>query len=416
MDNSILRLVNVSIRGITLLCKFLLVFSLALYLEPAEVGLYGLLVATIAYSMYPLGLDFYTYTTREILRVKNCEWGGILKNQGALILFLYFLVLPLLFFIFYFDFLPLGIAVWFYVVLVLEHINQELMRLFIATSRQLTATVALFFRQGLWVVFVIVWMFFDVKSRNLETVLYAWLFGDLLSLSLFLVRFKSLDVTGWTSKINFKWIFRGVKVAVPLLVSTLSLSGMFTFDKYFFELYNGLDALGAYVLFFGVSAALISFLDAGVFSFLYPKMIKAYNNSDVDCFRSTLFEMIKQVCFISLLYAVVTAITLYPLLVFIGKDFYLEHISLYPVLFLVMFFQGIGTVPQYALYSQGKDKSIVLSNIFSVFVFVFLVYAISSSSVYYAVPIALLVSQFLLAIFKFLACYYQVPKFYILKV
>ena len=416
MDNSVLRLVNVSIRGITLLCKFLLVFSLALYLEPAEVGLYGLLVATIAYSMYPLGLDFYTYTTREILKSNAGEWGWILKNQGALILFLYFLVLPLSFLIFYFEFLPLSVAVWFYVILILEHVNQELMRLFVATSRQLTATVALFFRQGLWVVFVIVWMFFDVESRNLETVLYAWLLGDLLSLSLFLVRFKSLNVTGWSSSINFKWIFRGVKVAVPLLVSTLSLSGMFTFDKYFFEVYNGLDSLGAYVLFFGVSAALISFLDAGVFSFLYPRMIRAYNNDDADCFRSVFVGMIRQVFLISLFYAIVTAITLYPLLVLFDKIFYLEHISLYPIFFFVMFFQGVGTIPQYVLYSQNKDKPIFWGNLFSVVVFVFFVFMLSFVSSYYAVPIALLVSQFFLVIFKCWACYCQVPKSYILKV
>lgn len=76
------RLINIALRGMTLGSKFLLIFFLARFLEPAELGLYGLLVATIGYALYLLGLDFYTYSTREILKRERNEWGGLLKNQA----------------------------------------------------------------------------------------------------------------------------------------------------------------------------------------------------------------------------------------------------------------------------------------------------------------------------------------------
>jgi hypothetical protein len=53
-----IRLINISLRGMTLVSKFLLIFFLAGFLEPKELGLYGLLAATIGYSMYLLGFEF----------------------------------------------------------------------------------------------------------------------------------------------------------------------------------------------------------------------------------------------------------------------------------------------------------------------------------------------------------------------
>ena len=120
---------NIALRGITLASKFLLIFFLAKFLEPAELGLYGLLTVTIGYALYLLGFDFYTFTTREILKRERHEWGGLLKDQGALSLVLYVIVLPLLSLIFLEGLLPWSVAGWFFILLVLEHLTQELGRL-----------------------------------------------------------------------------------------------------------------------------------------------------------------------------------------------------------------------------------------------------------------------------------------------
>lgn len=70
------QLTNIAIRGSTLASKFLLIFFLARFLEPSELGVYGLFAATIGYSLYLLGFDFYTYTTRELLKCDRSQWGG----------------------------------------------------------------------------------------------------------------------------------------------------------------------------------------------------------------------------------------------------------------------------------------------------------------------------------------------------
>ena len=94
------KLANIGLRGITLASKFALLLVLAKYLEPSDVGLYGLIVVTVAYSMYPLGFEFYTYSTREVIKAENAIKGRYLKSQMTLHALLYVLVLPIFILIF----------------------------------------------------------------------------------------------------------------------------------------------------------------------------------------------------------------------------------------------------------------------------------------------------------------------------
>ena len=96
------KLANVGLRGITLVSKFALLLVLAKYLEPSDVGLYGLIAVTVAYGMYPLGFEFYTYSTREVIKAESAKKGQYLKSQMMLHVLLYVLVLPIFTLIFYY--------------------------------------------------------------------------------------------------------------------------------------------------------------------------------------------------------------------------------------------------------------------------------------------------------------------------
>lgn len=66
MDSrSLVRILNVLMRGVTLLCKFLLIFFLAKFLDPQDVGLYGLLAGTIGYAFFQLALSFILFDARN---------------------------------------------------------------------------------------------------------------------------------------------------------------------------------------------------------------------------------------------------------------------------------------------------------------------------------------------------------------
>lgn len=406
------RLINIALRGLTLGSKFLLIFFLARFLEPAELGLYGLLVATIGYALYLLGLDFYTFSTREILKRERCEWGGLLKNQAALTALLYALFVPLLLLIFLAEALPWHLAVWFFALLVLEHLNQEFMRLLIAISDQLMASIVLFLRSGAWAVAVVGAMFVWPELQSLQAVLGAWTLGGLLAVLLAVWRLGHLNITGWQSRVDWRWIGRGLKIAAPLLIATLALRGLYTLDRYWLEALAGLEVLGAYVLFMGLANAMMSFLDAGVFAFSYPKLITSFQQADSVTFRRELKRLAQHTVGLSGIFAFVSLLLIDPLLHWLAKPLYLEQQVMFPWILLGTFLFAMGMIPHYGLYAQNQDRPIIQSHIISLVIFVLSTWLFSLSWPQLAVPLGLCLAFLSIALWKSYAFFRLTPAQY----
>lgn len=403
------RLLNVAMHGATLASRFLLIFFLARFLEPAQLGLYGLLTATIGYSLYLLGLDFYTFTTREVLKRERHEWGGLLKDQGALSLVLYAVFIPLLGLIFIKGLLPWNVAIWFFPLLVLEHINQELGRLLIAISQQLLASVMLFVRQGTWAIAVTALMAVEPVSRSLDYVLGAWTVAGVAAVLIGAYRLTQLGIGGWHKKVDWNWIVTGLKVSIPLLVATLGLRGVFTLDRYWLQTLGGLEIVGAYVLFMGISGALMAFLDAGVFAFSYPGLISAHQKKQPAIFQKILRLLLVQTVMLTVAFAVVSLLLLSPLLSWLGNPLYAAQQYLYPWVLIAMVLFALSMVPHFALYAQGIDRPIVHSHIASLFVFVIATWFFSQRWPLLAVPLGLCVAFALILIWKAWAFFKLTP-------
>ena len=169
------RVLNILLRGSTLTCRFLFIFFLAKYVEPSVVGVYGLFTAAIGYSLYIVGLDFYTYTTREILKCEKSLWGKYLKGQIYLSTLLYISLFIISVPFIVNGYLPISILYWFVPILFLEHVNQEIYRLLIALSKQTIASINLFIRQGVWALVAVGIMYFDESARHIELVFSLWM-------------------------------------------------------------------------------------------------------------------------------------------------------------------------------------------------------------------------------------------------
>lgn len=367
-----LPLINIFLRASTLLAKFLLVFLLARFLTPGEVGIYGLLAATVGYALYAVGLDFYAYSTRELLTRERTGWGGYLKSQAVLCVLLYGGLAPVALVVFAAGWLPWALLPWFVCLLVLEHLNQELMRLLITCGYQLIATLSLFLRSGLWAIVVALMMMLDPAWRTLEHVFQAWVAGAAFGVVAAVWQLSRLGIGGWHASVDWPWLRRGIAVAAPMLVATLSLRALFTLDRYWFQALVDLDTLGAYVLFASISTALVAFLDAGVFAFSYPALIKAYHAHDPVAFVAQLKKLLSHTVLLSLGFVLCALALISPLLSWLDKPLYVEHGSLFPWLLAGTCIYGLGMVPHYALYAQSLDKPIIQSHVLGLAVFVIL--------------------------------------------
>lgn len=391
---------NLSLRGATLTSKFALIFFLAIFLEPSDLGLYGLLTVTISYSIYVIGFDFYTYSTRELLGQPRDLWSSMLRDQGVYFMLAYLLVLPLLVVIFLQGWLPWRLAGWFFALLVVEHLAQELNRLLVAMSEQLLASVVLFLRSGLWGLALLPLMWVVPESRQLGTVLTAWLAASSLAVLLGVVRLLQLDHASLSRPIDWLWLGRGLKVALPLLVGTLALRGVFTFDRYWVEHVAGLEVLGAYTLYMGTASAIVAFLDAGVFVFFYPRLIEAWQQREKGKFKRELRRLALQTVVLTALLAAAAAVLLPMLLNVIDRAFYLEYLSLFYWLLGAIMLYVLGMVPHYGLYASGRDQPIVSSHVAGLLVFLVAAYLLVDVVGSLAVPWALCITFAVVLVWK----------------
>ena len=395
---------NLSLRLGMLISKSLFVFVAAKYLELSDLGLYSLVGVTISYGIYLLGLDFYTFTTRELIGLGEEGAAKYIIGQIRFCLLSYlFFFIPLLV-LFQFDFLPWNVVGIFFILLLAEFISQELTRVLIALERTVIASCILFLRTAIWCYILAALFIWVDGTRNIEWILYSWLFSSVFSvvIAMYLLRF-----VGWKNvfcqPLELKWIIKGVKLAFPMLLSTLAIKTVFTMDKYSLEYIGGLSLLGVYAVYIGICNAFLSFMDAAVFQFRYPKLVKYKNSNQPELFLLEVKRLVLSV--FGYMTFILLALFLVSDLVFsyLNKPEYLKHISIYWLLIWAHVLLVISYIPHYVLFAMKKDKWLLFAHFLALLTFLCLIEILNIESALERIAMALLGSMAVAFIVKLLS-------------
>ncbi len=397
------RILNIGLRSTTLGTRFLFIFFLAKYLDPASVGYYGLFTAAIGYALYVVGLDFYTYVTREILKTSNDQRGQMLKGQAALSGVLYVLLFPMALVFLSQSGWPGQLPWWFFPILFLEHFNQELSRLMVALSQQITASVILFVRQGSWAIASVLLLNFHIPSRNLDTVLALWAIAGVAVAAMGIWKLQQMNMGGWRSTVDWQWVKKGISISGAFLLATLTIRGVNTLDRYWLEALGGIDMVAAYALLLGVAGTVMTFLDAGVFAYAYPALIQHHHKHEHAQARARVRQMLWQTAILLIAFALASWLLLPYLLRWIGNPVYIKAAHLYPWLLLATALNALSMAPHYGLYAQGRDKPIIYSHGASLVFFVASTWLLSDRFGPMAVLLGLNLAFALILIWKSLA-------------
>ena len=378
---------NFVMRAITLLSRFSLLFLAARALPVEEFGLFGLLSALVIFGQYVISMDFYTYSARQIVWQARRERLGILISHMSLIVLAY-AVLTISLWLASASMVAYGLYIGVLLPLLLfECWSQEVGRLLVALGRPAASGVVLFIRSGAWALALSACLLLYPENVTLLVMLKAWLSASACAAALAtLLAWRSLGMTEWYF-LGWRWIWRGILVAAPFWLSSMLLRGIGFYDRVWFELLAGSYNLAAYVLYAGLAGALGSFLDAGVYSFLYPKLIARWNSGDTAGFQRILFSLCTQVVCICAVFVLVVLVILPFVLAWLGKPVYSENVPILWILLFANVLMAISMVPSYALYARGQDRLIFCCNLASFLVFGLSVFVFSYISDFYAVPV-----------------------------
>jgi O-antigen/teichoic acid export membrane protein len=398
--SSVRVLCNLALRGFTLVSRFLLLFALAHWLEPSDVGMIGLLSAIIGYGIYLIGLEFYTFSARELIHSAPERRAWLLWHQVVLHIFTFLAGALVLYLASIAQWIPHGYLGWLCVLLLLEQVAQEVYRILVALSRQLTASFVLFVRTGAWCLVVIVAIAMDPSLRHVSFVLTCWTVGAAIACLLGVAGLGRAIRFSRPASWDLQWIRKGLRIALPLFVASLAVRGMATFDRFMVENAVGLDVLGAYVLFASVAVAVLAFLDAGVVDFAYPRLVALVSSKDRQGFLDEMAKVRTRVLSMTAMLVLGALITSHILVRLLDRPVYTEHLMLVHSLLAIATLNALSVIPHLGLYALRQDRPILASQLMGFAVFIGVALTGMQSLGVHAVLCGLAASWILILIWK----------------
>jgi len=348
------KIINLFLRTLTIALKFVLSLLLIKSLGVAEYGVFGLFQSTVIIMTFFLGLDFYTFTTRQILKLKSKEFSYYIKHQIIFHALAYVLVLPFSYFLVLWNIIQKEFIYLFIIILVSEHLSQEIYRMLIILKKTVVATTVLFLRSGLWIILTYFLWKNNFIPSTLESLFYLWLVGAALSVA---IGFYNLDFK-WIKGVDKTYIKKGFMVALPFFMGTILYKLMEFSGRYFLNFYFSSAEVGVFTFFSSIANVMFVFVQTVVIIELYPSLIESKNKSYTH-FLAKLKTFKNQTILYSTVGITLSLIGIYPLLLFLDKTILFDSIVSYILLLVSTTFFCFSFIPHYALYTYNLDWKIL---------------------------------------------------------
>ena len=354
-------LLNISVRILAIVFRFLLIFFLARELSPQDLGQFNILVYTVLLTAYVFGFNFYTYSTREIINAE--EKVPLILSQLTYQCCFFLIMLPAVGgFISYSLDLGAGMLVLFLVLVGLELVSSELSRIFNALERQFESNIVLFVRSSAWgPVLVICWLVMDLRYDH---IFFFWIGGSLLSVIYgVLVLRKHFASAAWKLKhSHIGWIKQGIAIALPFFLNGLVLKISEYASIYFLDFLRGDYYVGVYTFFLSLQNVALTLVYVSIIAIYMPKLLDGKRDMADRC--HLFIQMKTRVFVFSFVLMCLSFILVYPTLMLIGKKDFFEHLSIFFVLGFSVFLLNCSHVYSTLLYTLRKDKLLFLTNFF----------------------------------------------------
>jgi len=355
---------NVTVRVLSMALALFLNFYLAKFLSVGEYGVYGIIYSSVIIGVYLMGLDIYVITTREL-----CKFGElrnqkqIVYHQMLLYLASYVVLFPVYLIFLYGRFITTNFIFFLAVLLILEHLSQECVRICYALRYIVISNIIIFCRRILWPPIFLLAAYINKDLLTLETLLTLWIVGDVTALLIGIhygFKIKLLPVT--LCKPDIKLIGKIIRGALVFLGASITLRILIYSGNYFIKYYFTFKEVGVFNLFTSILSSIDVFIYASLVSIFLPKIIESRHKNEV-----TYRRFFKKFSFGILILVAAASIALIifikPFLLFIGKPQFLSNLKTFYILLAGFVLFGISNVPHYILYVNEAEKVILYSSV-----------------------------------------------------
>lgn len=363
------KLLALVLRGSSMGAKFLLVIGLSKTLTTADYGVFSLIITSLTFLIFFLGLDFYNFSHREIIDNDDTKIQ-LIVNQFWFHLLAYIVYFPIIYLIFLIDIIPMEYLIPFYILLILEHIGQELFRFFNLFNKHNQANLSLFIRTALWiVVMVLVEYIYLKKDITIINIIYYWIGGSALSIvySLFYLVFKtkiSYKSVNFFS-IDRKWIKKGIKISIPFFLGTIAYKVIEYSDRYMIDWFLDKESVGIYSFYTNFANIINIVVNTVTITLLVPNLLRAVTSGDSESIKIKTAGFSKELYLTTIIVAIVIVVLIFPTLNWLDKEEFSTELNIYFIILASNVVFNVSLLYHFLLYAYKKDSLIFKPTIYA---------------------------------------------------
>lgn len=399
------KLTALFLRGASMGAKFLLVVGLSKELTPSDYGIFSLILTTLTFLIFIVGFDFYNFSNREIID-NEIKKASLLFNQFCFHSVCYVICFPLIFPLFHKMGIATSYILPFFVLLVLEHIGQEIFRLFNLFNKPNVANLTLIFRTALWITIMLLFerVIFH-RDITIQAVLFYWIGGSSLSITYslyhvcYVQKIRKLNTNDF--KINKKWIAKGIKISSPFFVGTVAYKLIEYSDRYIIDLFLNKEQVGVYSFFANISNIINVVVSTLTIALMVPNLMRDVNSKINTRIKASSNRFFKDILITTLCVGIFILGLIFPIMNWLENPIYSEKLSSYYVLVLANVFLNISLFYHFLLYSYKKDKAILMPTIYAALLNIGLNFIFIPRFGVIAAAYSTLISFFLIFILKY---------------
>lgn len=366
----IVRLINLFLKGLSLLSKLLLIIMLSKSFSQDGFAYYSLFVSIGLYIVSFIGLEYHAFSNRELIASNNVDM--VFSNYIAYTMFAVLISVIIVYFVFFLNFLPIDLFVYLVFFVIFEYISLEISRYLNFTNRQLLSSVIITIKTSLWIFPVFLLVYFKYLKIDLIFILKIWtifMFIGTISGSFFV--FYRTKHNFKIKLISIKWILIGITKSKNIFLAAQVAMVFTVIDRYALKYFGSLEDVAIYSLYFSIAYSILSAAEATIFVFYIPKLIKEKKHivNMLLEYKSTLKIVVLFLC----VTIPISYIIIHPILKFINNESYIDNINFYYLLLLFVSVKIISFVPHYVIYALGFDDVNMRIVIKSLAYFIFII-------------------------------------------
>jgi len=282
-------LINMALRGMTLVTRFALTLYIAKFLGIEAVGVFGLILGIVSLAPPLVGFAGNYIFSRESVGKSRTDAGRLLRDRLVLSIGSLCAAVALYLLMAWSGLAPLPSMIAATVlIVVLDTLACDIQVWLIAQHKALHANAMMFIRTSAWALIVMAFGFFNPAFNTLSIFIYAWAAFEALQFLylLWVLRSWPLQRIAQTP-ISFKNIWANIIKGRWVYVNECCLALAIYVDRFIVHDQLGLEITGFFTLYWSIANGVYALVSTGIVQPAMPHLVSAFHDKKTGSWQAT---------------------------------------------------------------------------------------------------------------------------------